>query len=79
MEAEKEQQQQQQHSNTRCCVAGLMMTEMRSQIVSLKAHAKTQAAAFQGMGQARAMGQKLQQASASRGECAWRRRRADGG
>jgi len=62
----QQQQQQQQHPSLRRRIdeSGLSVPEMRSQILSLMAHAETQAAAFRGMEQAQVMGLELQQARA---------------
>jgi len=60
-EQAQQQQQQQQHASLRRKVDedGLAVPEMRSQIVSLRAHAETQAAVIRGMEQARVMGEQV--------------------
>jgi len=59
--AEEDAQQQLQHPSLRRSVGegGLAVPEMRSQILSLRAHAETQAAAIRGMEQARVMGEQV--------------------
>jgi len=65
VQQQQQQQQQQQHPSLlksqrqKIDEHGLVLLEMRSQIVSLSAHAETQAAAFRGMEQARVMGEQV--------------------
>jgi hypothetical protein len=58
---QQQQQQQQQHSSLRRKIDedGLAVPALQSQIVSLRAHAETQAAAIRGMEQARVMGEQV--------------------
>jgi len=58
---QQEQQQQEQHPSQRRRIDedGHAFLEMQSQIVSLRAHAETQAAAIRGMEQARVMGEQV--------------------